>query len=257
MSRPLLVLVALLLLAGAGAGWLSRPRPGFAFDEPLTYTARSIGPPESGSAVEIWRPQGPGPFPTVVLLHGSGGVEEGDWQWARRLVDWGYAAVILDSYRARCGRVICGHSRIRSPVSSATRADDLANLLPFLQHQPGIDGSHIAAIGFSQGSAAALIEAIDDPKRPPRLRALVAYYTACRVPPGARLAVDTIMLVGSQDRIAQAQRCSEIEIVGNGPPHKVPVKVFAGVGHNFDREDIEVARESIADTKAFLAAHLR
>lgn len=259
MHRPLLILAALLLLAGVGAAWLSRPL--LSLGEPMTYTADSIGPPESGAAIEIWRPDpqrwGPGPYPAIVLMHGAGGAGSGEWQWARRLNGLGYVAVILDSYRPRCGRMRCSRSTVHSPVSTPVRAGDLTNLLAVLRHQPGIDGNRLAAIGFSQGGGAALIAAADDRGRPPLLRAVVSYYSSCRLPPGTRLPVDTIALIGKADDIASRERCRDLVVATESGTHPVQVSYYPGVGHNFDREDSDAARRSIAVVEAFLAAHLK
>jgi len=48
------------------------------------------------------RPEGPGPFAAIVLLHGC----EGDWRgiderWGRRLAEWDYVALTVDSYGPR------------------------------------------------------------------------------------------------------------------------------------------------------------
>jgi poly(3-hydroxybutyrate) depolymerase len=48
------------------------------------------------------RPDGAGPFPAVVLLHGCGGNWRGmDTRWGARFVRWGYVALSIDSYGPR------------------------------------------------------------------------------------------------------------------------------------------------------------
>jgi len=63
---------------------------------------------------QLLRPQGPGPFPAVVALHGCGGLlnKEDDLakretDWADRLVGAGYAVLFPDSFTARGMRQIC------------------------------------------------------------------------------------------------------------------------------------------------------
>ncbi len=46
-------------------------------DGPLVFDASSVGGPNSGAPIELWRPTGAGPFPAVVVLHGCAGVGEG------------------------------------------------------------------------------------------------------------------------------------------------------------------------------------
>ena len=47
------------------------------------------------------RPQGSGPFPAVVVLHGCGGFHQDMIAWADRLRHWGYVALAVDSFGPR------------------------------------------------------------------------------------------------------------------------------------------------------------
>ena len=47
------------------------------------------------------RPEGAGPFPAVVLLHGCDGVQPFQEQWAADLASWGYVALLADSHGPR------------------------------------------------------------------------------------------------------------------------------------------------------------
>jgi dienelactone hydrolase len=49
----------------------------------------------------ILRPEGEGPFPAVVLLHGCSGVQESNHSWAELFRNQGYVAVIVDSLGPR------------------------------------------------------------------------------------------------------------------------------------------------------------
>jgi hypothetical protein len=42
-------------------------------------------------------PDGKGPFPAIVILHGCDGIRARETGWASRLNHWGYAALIVDS----------------------------------------------------------------------------------------------------------------------------------------------------------------
>src|SRR5690242_10992116 len=47
-------------------------------------------------------PDGPGPSPAVVLLHGCGGGWRGiDERWGKRLAEWGYVALTIDRFGTR------------------------------------------------------------------------------------------------------------------------------------------------------------
>jgi len=105
-----------------------------------------------GEAAEVLLPQGRGPFPVVVQLHGCGGRGENQKRWAELAQAHGYAACILDSFTFR---------GIRRPEAIATictglrlwgreRAGDLYAGLEWLRRQSWADGQFLAA-GWSHG----------------------------------------------------------------------------------------------------------
>src|SRR5207247_789901 len=49
----------------------------------------------------LFKPDGSGPFPAVVLLHGCGGIRPHFVQWAGAIRDMGYVALLVDSFRPR------------------------------------------------------------------------------------------------------------------------------------------------------------
>src|SRR5262249_57306557 len=62
----------------------------------------------------LYRPDGPGPFPAVVALHGCGGLVRNDGTAYRRFAAWGerlsangLAVLFLDSYSTRGLRTQC------------------------------------------------------------------------------------------------------------------------------------------------------
>jgi len=68
----------------------------------LAGCAQPLAVPDDGSPPgELFRPEGTGPFSAVVVLHGCGGVTPNAYVWARRLKDWGYAALVIDSFKPR------------------------------------------------------------------------------------------------------------------------------------------------------------
>jgi len=74
---------------------------------PLTYDAKSVGGPNSSAPLQLYLPPGNGPFPAVLVMHSCSGITDNTRSWASRLVGWGYAAVIVDSFGPRNQRRIC------------------------------------------------------------------------------------------------------------------------------------------------------
>jgi hypothetical protein len=58
----------------------------------------------------LFRPEGNGPFPAVVVLHGCAGIDDHFRAWAEQLVEYGYVALIVDSFGPRGINRVCGKS---------------------------------------------------------------------------------------------------------------------------------------------------
>jgi dienelactone hydrolase len=50
---------------------------------------------------KLTKPQGDGPFPAVVLMHGCTGIGKHQEDWAARFASWGYVALQVDSLGPR------------------------------------------------------------------------------------------------------------------------------------------------------------
>lgn len=113
------------------------------------------------SHLKVVRPDGPGPFPVVVQMHGCGGVQPMQDRYAETARAAGVAAVIVDSLAPRgIGRreaqlTVCTGVRLRG----AERASDLLAVLQWLEAQPWADMQRVAAAGWSHG-AWAIMEAL-------------------------------------------------------------------------------------------------
>jgi dienelactone hydrolase len=111
---------------------------------------------------EVRLPEGDGPFPVVVQMHGCGGLQQRmQARYAETALAAGVAVVILDSLKPRgIGRrearlTICSGMRLRG----AERAEDLRLALDWIGTQPWADPERIAAAGWSHG-AWAIMEAL-------------------------------------------------------------------------------------------------
>src|SRR5947208_16610326 len=120
--------------------------------EPDEVTISSALASKGPFTAQLLRPQGAGPFPAVVALHGCGGLLNKDddlakreTDWARRLVGAGYAVLLPDSFTARGLRQICT-ARERT-IFPKDRADDVAAAVEWLAKQPFVDGKRLALMG--------------------------------------------------------------------------------------------------------------
>ena len=131
----------------------------------------------------IYRPDaalhGDGPFPTVVILHGSGGLWSNDLianglisqfeQWGELLAGLGYLAVFPDSYNPRGIQGNFGSRRphhdpaIDDALCSPNyeRPKDVVATLTYLNGRADVDRDKLALIGFSHGAQTGINAVLD------------------------------------------------------------------------------------------------
>jgi dienelactone hydrolase len=122
----------------------------------------------------FYRPDGPGPFPALVVIHGSGGLWKNDnpaagvmklnfLEWSTNLTAAGWAALFVDSYTPR-GLVEFKNRRPAqdpalddAPCSPAyERPKDVLAALRYLRSRSEIRANRVGLISFSQGAESAL-----------------------------------------------------------------------------------------------------
>jgi dienelactone hydrolase len=197
------------------------------------------------AAYELLTPGGAGPFPAVVVLHSCDGINENTRRWADRLVGWGYAALIVDSFRPRGLSSVCGNPRA---LPAAARANDAIAAKNHLMSLPNIAKGRIGLIGFSHGAGAALAASS-------AFRAVVAFYPWCvGSPPG-----NALVLIGDADDWTPSSRCLAAS----------NIKVYPGARHSFDAQrpdrvylghhlsyDAAAAADAIARAHQFFSSRL-
>src|SRR5260370_41342501 len=102
---------------------------------------------------ELLTPQGAGPFPAIIVMHPCNGVNDNTRRWASRLVGWGYAALIVDSFRSRGLSNVCGNG---GALPASVRAHDAIEAKAYFGGLPDLAKAQIGLIGFSHGANAAL-----------------------------------------------------------------------------------------------------
>jgi hypothetical protein len=79
------------------------------------FDPAKVGAPLSGALAELYLPAGAAPVGAVVVLHGCDGIEPHYRQWAQRLADWRYAALLIDSFGPRGGHPTALRRRVLGP----------------------------------------------------------------------------------------------------------------------------------------------
>jgi dienelactone hydrolase len=183
-------------------------------------------------------PDGHGPFPVVVLLHGCSGVRPIQQYWADRLRSWGYAALILDSFTARGNPDVCAAAK-QPLVTPQDRAADALSAALYLRTLPNIDGTRIAVLGDSHGgSTAAWVTRVEYERLyPGRLAASVDYYGKCGNA-ADHGSVPLLVLSGEADDWVPPSNCLAFgkQLKPNQP---FEIHIYPGVVHMFDSPSVD------------------
>jgi dienelactone hydrolase len=205
--------------------------------------------PDKPLSASLVLPDGPGPFPVVILLHGCGGIGGGDWYWARRLTDWGYAALVLDSFSARGVTTVCA-PQAQHLVTPQDRVADVLSAALYLRTLPKIDGARIGVLGRSHGGHTAALVTQDRYARlyPGLIEAVVDYYGSCDVPE-LHGNVPLLALAGEADDWGHPALSCHVLGGKVKPDQPFEIHTYPGVWHAFDNPDqrtVQVSGHTLA-----------
>ncbi|WP_422368437.1 dienelactone hydrolase family protein [Pelagibius sp.] len=205
----------------------------------------------------LFRPNGKGPFPAVVFLHGcsglglGGGIAAGYTAWTRAMTGHGYVVLLVDSAGPRDFTATCNRSPDRS-VMYRDRPKDAYGALVYLQARSDVRPDRIGLAGWSQGGGIVLLsvvtESIGRPQPPPLhdFRAAVAFYPgACSetrqsapytdVSPGTWFTdIPLLVLQGEADNWTPAAPCAALIESARSRGAPVKIKIYPDALHSFD-----------------------
>lgn len=107
---------------------------------------------------ELLTPSGRGPFPTVLIFHGCGGLRAHLYAYARSAVAAGWAALLVDSFAPRgwsrdhARMLVCTGLRFRGD----RRAGDVLAAIAGAGQLPLVDAKRIVLAGWSHGAWAVM-----------------------------------------------------------------------------------------------------
>lgn len=240
MSRELKILLGSLLLLASSAAcavyeveWADFPALKEFNGEPVELNAL------------MYRPQGPGPFPALVLLHGCGGMYTSSGYitasyryWAELLALEGYIALLVDSFNPRGQRSICDQQK-RTILQSRERVEDAYAALRWLNQQPFVASGRIGLLGWSNGATGTLYSMRPKSRLDPGFRAAVAFYPGCRALSRATTPYQPyaplLILIGEADDWTHAAPCRQLAETARSNGAPMEIVTYPGAHHSFDR----------------------
>jgi dienelactone hydrolase len=200
---------------------------------------------------QLYKPDGDGPFATVIALHGCGGlagnsepVQPRYRDWAEQLLKAGNAVLLPDSYGSRELGPQCRVNE-RRVLARRERVVDVMASRQWLVQQPWIARDRISLMGWANG-ASALLWAVR-PQLPsrsaePDFRSAIAFYPDCRISSGLGWStrVPTLLLIGAKDDVSSPPACRQMVDGARGRSALARIVVYPGAYHDFDRANLPV-----------------
>jgi dienelactone hydrolase len=206
--------------------------------------------------IAVQKPDGPGPFPAIVIAHDCSGLgprsSGAPARWARELVGRGYVILLPDSFGTRGfpDGVCTDASPSRVNVSPAARARDAYGALAHARTLPEVDGRRVGLMGGSHGGSTTLASMLApgsdrDPLAPDKragFAAAVALYPTCERDARVwqndsgvyRPIAPLLILIGEKDDWTPAEPCRRLAEAAAGAGYPVAIKIYPGAHHSFD-----------------------
>ncbi len=243
--RPILALIASLALSMVCGSGSAQQRLHF----PALDGKDGAAPTELDGY--LFRPDGPGPHPAIVFMHGCGGlfaratnaIVSRETAWRQQLVAKGFVVLMVDGFTPRDTAEMCSRTSFKEWLYLRRPGDAYAALL-YLQGQSFVARDRIGLMGWSNGGGAVLMAvAARSRGRPagfagPDFRAAVAFYPgSCseqRLGADWTTAIPLLILIGQEDVWTPAAPCQELaqSAARRGAP--VTFHAYPGAYHDFD-----------------------
>lgn len=216
----------------------------------------------------LFRPDGNGPFPAVIALHGCGGLF---WQgggvlpryrdWSDRLLKAGYAVLWPDSFGSRDAGPQCRETD-RKVLARRERVADITAAHKWLLAQAWVARGRISLIGWAHGASAVLWavrpQLAGKDAGEPDYRSAIAFYPECRISArtGWSARVPTLLLIGASDDVASPPQCRQMVDGARGRSALTRIVVYPSAAHDFDRADLPLRALDGKDPAAPSRGHI-
>src|SRR6201986_318715 len=197
----------------------------------------------------LFKPDGDGPFPVVIALHGCGGLSSRSEpiqaryrDWAEQLLKEGHAVLLPDSYGSRELGPQC-RVKERRVLARRERVADITASRNWLGAQNWVAHDRISLLGWANGASAllwAVRPQLSSRNAEPDFRSAIAFYPDCRLSSGLGWSarVPTLVLIGAKDDVSSPPACRQMIDGARGRSALVRIVVYPGAYHDFDRANL-------------------
>lgn len=252
--------------------------PGIAFAQesvnfPSLDSALTGGPPTALTGF-LWKPDGNGPFPAVVMMHGCAGGFFANGQphpiyrqWGQLFAKEGYVALLVDGFHPRGYQEVCTRKE-RPILPSRERPYDAFAALKYLGSRAEVDLARVAIAGWSHGAIATLFTIGNTLPQRAEIRAAgfqadfkaaVTFYPGCvtRAAPRWSPVGPTLMLLGANDDWTPSDPCVRLAETQAAAGHPVQHILYPNAYHGFDAPSGELhLRTDIQTVGGKTSAHV-
>ena len=239
----------------------------FAADAAPLPAPRQVDIPSANLTLhaQLYKPDGDGPFPVVIALHGCGGlgghsepVLQRYRDWAEQLLKAGHAVLLPDSYGSRELGPQC-RVKERRVLARRERVADITASRQWLAQQPWAARDRISLMGWANGASAllwAVRPQLSSRGTEPDFRSAIAFYPDCRISSGLGWSarVPTLLLIGAKDDVSSPSACRQMVEGARGRSALTRIEIYPGASHDFDRANLPLHANG-ANADAALPEH--
>jgi dienelactone hydrolase len=206
----------------------------------------------------LFRPDGPGPFPAVIALHGCGGIgpkgklSTRNMDWGERLRAQGMLVLFPDSFGSRGLESQCLVAD-RTVRPGRERVNDTMAARAYLLARDDVKADRVSLLGWSNGGSA-LLWSITQDKRPkdgrPDFYAAVAFYPGCRLVAQAaerrdwESRVPLLVMIGEADTWTPAAPCRQLVKAATDAGRSAAIVSYPGATHDFDHPSLTMTKRT-------------
>jgi carboxymethylenebutenolidase len=231
----LLILLLVIILAFAGIIVFDS-----LFGDDVEDFANTTYKDDGGNALQgyLAEPAGPGPHPTVLLIHEWWGLNEGITILADALAEEGYLVFAPDAYRGQVTAMFPRALWLRLTTPEEQVKADLDAALAYLRQQDNADADRIASMGFCFGGGHSLQLGL---RQSENLALTIIYYGSLITEPDLLRplteAQPVLGIFAEEDTTIFPEEVLEFEAALNSLDIENEITIYPDVGHAFLNEE--------------------